>query len=63
MNLPTYVQYFGDEPVIVVITRELDSQRVEYMWVLSYGGTRNGTFDWSFRRSFEDPKNSWTRVA
>jgi hypothetical protein len=59
--IPTYVLN-AKEPAIVVITRELDADRVEIMWVVALNEARVGTLDWSFRSNLEDDK-MWTRIG
>lgn len=59
--IPTYVLN-AKEPAIVVITRELDADRVEIMWVVALNEARVGTLDWSFRSNLEDGK-MWTRIG
>ncbi len=59
--IPTYVLNAHDVCVMVV-TRELDEERVEVMYLVARDQRRVGTCDWAFRSNLEDPK-TWTRIA
>lgn len=59
--IPTYVLN-GDPAAVVVITRELDSRRVEILWIVAHDPSRVGTLDWSFRSNLDD-NTMWKRVA
>jgi len=59
--IPTYVLK-GSENIILVITRELDDERVEILWLSSPNPRRVGMLDWSFRANLDDAE-TWTRIA
>lgn len=59
--IPTYVLN-GDPAAVVVITRELDDDRVEIMWLVVSDPRHVGTLDWAFRRNMDDSEK-WTRIA
>ena len=58
--IPTYVLNSRD-PAVIVVTRELDSERVEILWLVALNEQRVGKLDWSFRSNLEDGK-TWTRI-
>jgi hypothetical protein len=60
--IPTYVLNSSVDTVVMVVTRELDEERVEVMWIVARDPKRVGTCDWAFRSNMEDGK-SWTRIA
>lgn len=59
--IPTYVLN-ADDTVVMVITRELDNERVEVMWLVASDPRRVGTLDWAFRKNMNDAEK-WTRIA
>lgn len=59
--IPTYVLN-GMDTCVMVITRELDDDRVEVMWLVASDPRRVGTLDWAFRRNMDDSEK-WTRIA
>jgi hypothetical protein len=59
--IPTYVLNASSGCDIIVVTRELDADRVEIMWITAADEKRVGKLDWSFRSSL-DNQEWWTRV-
>ena len=60
--IPTYVLNSVVHVCVMIVTRELDSERVEVMYLVNCDQERVGTYDWVFRSYLEDPK-AWTRIA
>jgi len=59
--IPTYVLNAHDICVMVV-THELDDERVEVMYLVARDQKRVGTCDWAFRSNLEDQK-IWMKIA